>query len=215
MIVNPVTITTTPTIARNSTIIAKYKSVSSLLSSPLLARIARTSSSFRCGLLRRILRERCLSVGHDRDTTTTASHRFTAIIHVNPRQPAPPFKNLKILLVQSFTARTSLLTPSSAFRLGKRRWSSYQQCYLGLHCLREPSKIAELIQMPFELFVRWVWVRHPQGPPPPGSSSFWAYDPILEGFPLIPQSLPPTARHLTILGRSTRWHSCEDCKVIE
>ena len=25
----------------------------------------------------------------------------------------------------------------------------------------------------------------------------------------------PTARHVTILGRSTRWHSCEDCKVIE
>ena len=29
-----------------------------------------------------------------------------------------------------------------------------------------------------------VWVRHPQGPPPPGSPSFWAYDPIFEGFPV-------------------------------
>jgi len=45
-----------------------------------------------------------------------------------------------------------------------------------------------------------VWVRHPQGPPPPGSPSFWAYDPIFEGFPLIPQSpsLLPAMRPYTV-----------------
>jgi len=36
--------------------------------------------------------------------------------------------------VQSFTAHMPLLTATSAFRLGRRRWSSPQQCYL--HCLR-------------------------------------------------------------------------------
>jgi len=34
-----------------------------------------------------------------------------------------------ILLVQSFTARMSLLIATSAFGLGRRRWSSPQQCY--------------------------------------------------------------------------------------
>jgi len=38
-----------------------------------------------------------------------------AIIHVELRQPAPPVKNWRILLVQSFTARMSLLTATSAF----------------------------------------------------------------------------------------------------
>jgi len=32
--------------------------------------------------------------------------------------------------VQSFTARTALLTATSAFGLARRRWSSPQQCYL-------------------------------------------------------------------------------------
>ena len=62
----------------------------------------------------------------------TATTTTTAIIHVNLRQPAPPVKNWRILLVQSFTARMSLLTATSAFGLGRRRCSS-QQCYL--HCL--------------------------------------------------------------------------------
>jgi len=31
---------------------------------------------------------------------------------------------------------------------------------------------------------------HGLGPPSPGSPSLWAYDPILKGFPLIPQSPP-------------------------
>ena len=35
--------------------------------------------------------------------------------------------------MQSFTARVPLLSATSAFGLGRRRWSS-QQCYL--HCLR-------------------------------------------------------------------------------
>jgi len=37
-----------------------------------------------------------------------------------------------ILSVQSFTARKPLLVATSAFGLGRRRWSSPQQC---LHCL--------------------------------------------------------------------------------
>jgi len=36
--------------------------------------------------------------------------------------------------VQSLTGRMPLLMATSAFRLGRRRWSSRQQCYL--HCLR-------------------------------------------------------------------------------
>jgi len=34
------------------------------------------------------------------------------------------------LLVQSFTARMPLLMATSAFGLGRRHWSSPQQCYL-------------------------------------------------------------------------------------
>jgi len=45
-------------------------------------------------------------------------------------QPAPPVKNWRILLVKSFTARTPLLTATSAFGLGRKRWISPQQCYL-------------------------------------------------------------------------------------
>ena len=61
---------------------------------------------------------------HDERTT------FTAIIQVNLRYPAPPVKNWRILLVQSFTVHMPLLMATSAFRLGRRRWSSHQQCYL-------------------------------------------------------------------------------------
>ena len=46
---------------------------------------------------------------------------------------APPVKNWRILLVQSFTAHMPLLTATSAFGLGRRRWSFPQQRYL--HCL--------------------------------------------------------------------------------
>jgi len=56
-----------------------------------------------------------------------------------------------------------------------------------------------------------VWVRHPQGPHPSGPTIQF-----LRGFQSTNSTIPvPTARHVTILGRSTRWHSCEDCKVIE
>ena len=65
--------------------------------------------------------------------TTTTNHSFTAIIQVNLHQPAPPVKNWRILLVKSFTARAPLLTATSAFGLGRKRWISPQQCYL--HCL--------------------------------------------------------------------------------
>jgi len=41
---------------------------------------------------------------------------------------APPVENWRLLLVQSFTARMHLLTATSAFGLGRRRWSSPQQC---------------------------------------------------------------------------------------
>ena len=44
-----------------------------------------------------------------------------AIIQVNLHQPAPPVKNGKILLVQSFTARMPLMTATSAFGLGRGR----------------------------------------------------------------------------------------------
>jgi len=67
------------------------------------------------------------------DTYNDNNHRSTAIIQVNLRKPAPPVKNYRILLVQSFTALTALLTATSAFGLWRRRWSSHQQCYL--HCL--------------------------------------------------------------------------------
>jgi len=39
--------------------------------------------------------------------------------------------------VQSFTAHMPLPAATSAFGLGRRRWSSPQQCYL--HCLRTVS----------------------------------------------------------------------------
>ena len=43
-------------------------------------------------------------------------------------------------MVQSFTAHMPLLAATSAFALGRRRWSSPQQCYL--HCLRTLSIIS-------------------------------------------------------------------------
>jgi len=62
------------------------------------------------------------------------NHRFTATIQVNLHQLAPPVKNSRILLVQSFTARMPLLTATSTFRLGRRCRSSPQQCYLHPLC---------------------------------------------------------------------------------
>ena len=67
---------------------------------------------------------------HRRCRLTQIDLYNSCIIQVNLRQPAPPVKNWRILLVQSFTARMPLLTATSAFGLGRRRWSSPQQCYL-------------------------------------------------------------------------------------
>jgi len=87
-------------------------------------------------------------VGIDRKVldylTTTANKLLSmAIIQVNLRKPdAPPVKNWRILLVQSFTACMPLLTATSTFRLGRRHWSSPQQCYL--HCLYTHLAVAVL-----------------------------------------------------------------------
>jgi len=43
-----------------------------------------------------------------------------ANIQDNLRQPAPPVKNWRILLEQSFTAHMPLLTATSTFGLGRR-----------------------------------------------------------------------------------------------
>jgi len=51
--------------------------------------------------------------------------------------------NWRILLVQSFSARMPLLTATSAFGLGRRRWSSPQQWYL--HCLHTVSLLYHYI----------------------------------------------------------------------
>ena len=61
---------------------------------------------------------------------TDKPQRFYSNIPVNRRQPAPPVKKWRILVVQSFTAHMPLLTATSAFGLGRRRWSSPRQCYL-------------------------------------------------------------------------------------
>ena len=68
-------------------------------------------------------------------------HCFTTIIHINLRQPAPPVKNWRILLVQSFTARMPLLTTTSTFGLGRRRWSFiYAAPYFGCQITKRNYK---------------------------------------------------------------------------
>ena len=76
--------------------------------------------------------------------------RFTAIAQDQPAS-APPVKNWRILLEQTFTARMPLLMATSAFGLGRRRWSSYQQCYLHCLCTFQCSLINERI---IRLYVR-------------------------------------------------------------
>ena len=57
--------------------------------------------------------------------------------HTGLCQPAPLVKNWGILLVQTSTACMPLLTATSAFGLGRRCWSSPQQCNLHrLHTLQ-------------------------------------------------------------------------------
>jgi len=79
----------------------------------------------------RAIKRACVCVKlHKRKQTATSclitksfnnnnNHHFTAIIQVNLR---------RILLVQSFTACMPLLTATSALWLGRRCWSSPQQC---------------------------------------------------------------------------------------
>jgi len=67
-------------------------------------------------------------------TTNQPTSHFTTIIQVDLRSTEPKVNNWRILLVQSFTARMPLLKPTSRFRLGRRRWSSPQQCHLHCHC---------------------------------------------------------------------------------
>jgi len=66
-------------------------------------------------------------------TTSKYNHQFKPLYRSTCIM-APPVKNWRILLVQSFTACMPLLTATSAFVLGRRCFSSVQQCYL--HCLR-------------------------------------------------------------------------------
>ena len=48
-----------------------------------------------------------------------SNHRFTAIIQVSVHYLAPPVKNSRILLLQSFTAHMPLLVATSAYGLGR------------------------------------------------------------------------------------------------
>ena len=56
---------------------------------------------------------------------------------------------IRILSVQSFTAHMPLLTTTSAFGLGRRCWSSPQQCYLRSLCTSISSKHTEFILFAF------------------------------------------------------------------
>ena len=60
------------------------------------------------------------------------NHRFLAIMQVNLHYPAPPVKNWRNLLVQSFTA---LADSNQCIQISEKtlHWSSPQQCCL--HCL--------------------------------------------------------------------------------
>ena len=78
-------------------------------------------------------------------TPTHNTYRLTDIIQVNMCQLAPPVKNWRILLVQSFTACMSLLTATSAFGLWRRCWSYPQQCYL--HCLHAINYVRCYVHM--------------------------------------------------------------------
>ena len=71
---------------------------------------------------------------------------FTAIIRISRNLQ---LRTGEVLLVQSFTARMPSLTENRAFGLGRRRWSSPQQCYL--HCLR--TSVSYLISM---CSIKWM-----------------------------------------------------------
>jgi len=64
-------------------------------------------------------------------TVQQQQQQQTSLYENHTGQPAlataPSVKNWRILLVQSFTGRMPLLMATSAFGLGRRRWSSPQQ----------------------------------------------------------------------------------------
>ena len=94
--------------------------------------------NFICGLSNVIIETFSDSVHqHNND-------HFTAIIQVNLRWLTPPVKNWRILSVQSVTARMPLLTAASTFGLGRRCWSSPQQCYLR-YCLRTVPSLMKVV----------------------------------------------------------------------
>ena len=66
-----------------------------------------------------------VAVGFVGTVTTNPATRFTAVIQVNLRSPAPPVKNWRILLVQSFTARVL-----------QGKTLEFSSTVLSLHCLR-------------------------------------------------------------------------------
>jgi len=66
--------------------------------------------------------------------------------------------------VQSFTAHMPLLTATSAFELGRRCWSSPQQCYL--HCLRTINDNKDISASAFDTVLCKLchsWSREVQG----------------------------------------------------
>jgi len=93
----------------------------------------------------KICKQSCL---HKWATTTTAlrplyrPYKLHSLYRPAGGRPAHPVKNWTILLVQRFTARMPLLMATSEFGLGRRCWSSPQQCYLHyLHTLHTWNQI--------------------------------------------------------------------------
>jgi len=84
------------------------------------------------------------SVFYRLDAQPTAAIAINTTIHseIRTRSSHTLYRSTsvsrRILLVQSFTACMRLLMATNASGLGRRRWSSPQQCYL--HCLRTVKK---------------------------------------------------------------------------
>jgi len=72
------------------------------------------------------------TLSHTYDRVLATSHHYCGKNWKKNWTSLDFFKNWRILLVQSFTACIPLLTATSAFRLGRRRWNSPPLCYL--HC---------------------------------------------------------------------------------
>ena len=76
-------------------------------------------------------------------------------LQVSVHYPAPPVKNWRILLVKSFDM--PLLTATSTFRLGRRRWSSPRQCYLHYYT-RLMALFPELLRWASTRKVKPIWI---------------------------------------------------------